>query len=266
MQRTRKKKTDQNTQKEVRQRTLRKKIPVAYKPPEARGLSDKQQLFCEEYIIDLNGTKAAIRAGYAESTAAAAASKFLNDNIDVRRYIAHLKKERAKRLEVSADRIVEELARIAYADHRTFYDKDGFPISLELLTDDQQAAVKNIKWRYWNEKYDGKPQDPEKIQRVVDHYYFYDRVDALKMLGHHLGMSLDKPSEKVQGPEKQEQEITFEMLLRKLNAKQLEIMTEIMKAAAQTEKKFSEVHPQEFQEPQEDEDHWSNKTINEEPI
>ena len=207
-----------------------------YKPPEARDLSDLQMRFCEEYIVDLNGVQSAIRAGYSQASAGIQASKLLA-NTSIIRYIQHLKIERAKRLEVSQDRIVQELARIAYSDHRTFYDKEGWPIPIEMLTDDHQASVRDVQWgeevqkdRTGQNIKDQNNQD--KIFRYVKKYAFYNRVDALRMLGHHLGMSLDKPSERFTGKDKPQQEITFEQLIRRLDAAKLEQLTKWLIQAA----------------------------------
>jgi phage terminase small subunit len=80
------------------------------------GLTAKQKRFCEEYIIDLNATAAYGRAGYAvakDVTAAKNGHKLLK-NTDIQAYIAYLQALRSKRTEVTADRIIEELAAIAF--------------------------------------------------------------------------------------------------------------------------------------------------------
>jgi hypothetical protein len=251
---------------------------VIYKPPEARGLNEKQMRFCEEYIVDLNPKAAAIRAGYSAQTANDTARKIL-DSVPGKRYIAHLKVERAKKLEVSQERIVEELARICYADHRTFYDKDGWPIPLDMITDDQQSAIRDIAWQTRDvydfvydengqKKFDEKGQpetckiiDPTtglpKTVRVVSKYFFYNREHALRMLGHHIGMSFDKPAEKLPPATLGKQEVDFDELIRKLNANQLEKLTEIMLFAARAQVNAEQPTKESNELP---EDHWSKQT------
>src|SRR5690554_3470514 len=72
-------------------------------------LTDKQKRFCEEYIIDLNRTKAAIRADYSEETADVQGSRLLK-NVKVQKEIEKLKKARSKRTQITADRVLKELA------------------------------------------------------------------------------------------------------------------------------------------------------------
>ena len=74
-------------------------------------LNDKQKQFCNEYLIDLNGTQAAIRAGYAESGARVQANRMLtNDNIQ--KYIQDLQAGIAKRNKISQDEIVRDLIEV----------------------------------------------------------------------------------------------------------------------------------------------------------
>ena len=57
-----------------------------------KKLTDKQQRFCEEYVIDLNGTQAAIRSGYSSKTARSISNENLTKP-DIREYISELQKE-----------------------------------------------------------------------------------------------------------------------------------------------------------------------------
>ena len=103
-------------------------------------LPAKQQLFVKEYIVDLNGTQAYLRAGYKASEEAARrnASRLLT-KADIQAAIREAMKAREQRTEVSADRVVKELAKIAFADIKDFlafrtgitqvgYTDDGEPI------------------------------------------------------------------------------------------------------------------------------------------
>lgn len=68
-------------------------------------LTEKQEAFCREYLVDLNGTQAAIRAGYAESGANVEGSRLLT-NANVQQRVAELKEERNKRVEISQDYVL----------------------------------------------------------------------------------------------------------------------------------------------------------------
>ena len=74
-------------------------------------LNEKQKQFCEEYIIDLNGTQAAIRAGYSEKTANRIASELLS-KLDIQEYICKLKNERSERVKYSQDELMRDILEV----------------------------------------------------------------------------------------------------------------------------------------------------------
>lgn len=76
------------------------------------GLTDKQIRFCQEYIVDLNGTQAAIRAGYSQDTAGAIASENLTKP-EIINYVNIIKNERAERTKITADFVLTGLKEIA---------------------------------------------------------------------------------------------------------------------------------------------------------
>lgn len=79
---------------------------------EINNLNDKQRQFCEEYLVDLNGTQAAIRAGYSEKTAKEQAARLLT-NVNVQEYISELQNKRNKRVQITQDEIVEKIIEVA---------------------------------------------------------------------------------------------------------------------------------------------------------
>lgn len=76
------------------------------------GLTDKQKKFCEEYLIDLNATKAAIRAGYSEATAYSIGSENLRKP-EIRAHVENLIDERSKRTLIHADFVIENLVEVS---------------------------------------------------------------------------------------------------------------------------------------------------------
>lgn len=78
-------------------------------------LTEKQKRFCEEYLIDLNGTQAAVRAGYSEKSASRMAIELLNKT-HVSNYLSELMKARSQRTGITADTVLEELKRIALTE------------------------------------------------------------------------------------------------------------------------------------------------------
>ena len=76
-------------------------------------MTKKQKRFVEEYLIDLNATQAAIRAGYSPKTANEQGARLLA-NVSISHAVAKAEAERSKRTGINADRVVKELARIAF--------------------------------------------------------------------------------------------------------------------------------------------------------
>jgi phage terminase small subunit len=159
----------------------------------ADKLNEKQKRFCEEYIIDLNATQAAIRAGYSEKTAKQIGNENLT-KLDLQEYIQKLMKERANRTEITADKVLKELAHIAfddiknYMDYRTErvvtgYNDDGTPIQ-EYRTIIDMKDSNTIDTRSISEVQQG-PNGQFKFK-------MYCKDNALVQLGKHLGMFTDK--------------------------------------------------------------------------
>lgn len=76
------------------------------------NLTDKQKRFCEEYLIDLNATQAAIRAGYSNETARQIGSENLS-KLDIQEHISQLTKERSERLKISADWVLNRFKEVS---------------------------------------------------------------------------------------------------------------------------------------------------------
>lgn len=165
-------------------------------------LTARQQRFADEYLVDLNGKQAAIRAGYSERTAEAQASRLLS-NVNLQHYIQKRKQERVERTEITQDMVLFELAAIAFSNAADYaavvekeatmetaegdviplYDKDGNPVMYRTvepvltadLTDRQKRALSVIK----------KGRDGFEVKP-------YDKIRALELIGKHIGMFTDK--------------------------------------------------------------------------
>lgn len=151
------------------------------------ALTAKQQFFADEYLIDLNATQAAIRAGYSAKTATEQGSRLLS-NVKVRAYIDGLMAEHSRRTGVNQERIIRELARIAFLDPTQLVNMD----SAELLEDaeaDDRAAIASVKVKTMS-------GETEMIEREVR---FADKIKALELLGKRFGMWVDRQQVDVQG-------------------------------------------------------------------
>lgn len=157
---------------------------------ESKPLSRKQARFVEEYLVDLNGTQAAIRAGYSPKTAGVTAAQNLTKP-NVAAALAAAQAKRSARTEITQDRVLQELARIGFADVRDLFTWDAeraaFVPSAN-LTDDQAAAVSAVEAEtviYTNE--DGVSETKIKLKLRT-----YDKLGALEKIGKHLGMFVDR--------------------------------------------------------------------------
>ena len=160
-------------------------------------LNNRQKRFCDEYLVDLNATRAAIEAGYSEKYAATNTTKLLK-NTKVQEYLQKRQQDRMKRTEITQDMVLRELALIAFSNAADYasviekqamtqvdgnmillYDENGEPVMYRTvepvltaeLTEDQKKALAVIK----------KGRDGFEVKP-------YDKVRALELLGRHLGM------------------------------------------------------------------------------
>lgn len=144
------------------------------------ALTDKQQKFVDEYLIDLNGTQAAIRAGYSTKTAHSIGSENLSKP-EIRACIDERMAEHSKRTGVNQERIIRELARIAFLDPTQLVNMDSAEL-LDGATADDRAAIASVKVKTMS-------GDMEMVEREVR---FADKIKALELLGKRYGMWIDK--------------------------------------------------------------------------
>jgi len=112
----------------------------------AAGLTEKQRRFCEEYLIDLNATRAYLAAYPAvkkESTAAQAGSRMLR-NVKVAEHIRERMEDRQKRTEITQDRVLRELAAIAFADVTDIVSYNGGRVVIKPTEDVPRETRKII--------------------------------------------------------------------------------------------------------------------------
>ena len=139
-------------------------------------LTPKQQRFVDEYLADLNATQAAIRAGYSPKTASQQSARLLG-NVKVQQAVAEGQKAIRNKLDVSAERVILELARIAFADMRKAarWGDAVVLVPSDEIDDDTAAAVAEVT----------QTAHGPKVK-------LFDKRSALVDLGRHLGMFTDK--------------------------------------------------------------------------
>ena len=106
-------------------------------------LTPRQSRFVEEYLIDLNGKQAAIRAGYSAKTAEVRASQLLTI-AKIQVALGAAMRPQSRNTKVTPDRVLAELAKIGFANMRDYWPKEGEKIDLHRLDQDLTAAVQEI--------------------------------------------------------------------------------------------------------------------------
>ena len=141
-------------------------------------LTKKQKRFVEEYLVDLNATQAAIRAGYSEKNAKEIGYENLT-KLHIREELENAMKERSERTEITADGVLKELAKVGFADIKNYISwvTAGHQPVIELVPSDEVdgAVVKKVSITK-----DG-----------VFTFELHDKMTALEKIGKHLGMFKD---------------------------------------------------------------------------
>jgi phage terminase small subunit len=159
---------------------------VAFLDP-GTGLNDKQELFCREYTVGLDAKKSAIAAGYSEQFAGKTATRLMRRE-DIRHRIRELMKERTEATKVTAERVVAELARLAFSNMKDImrWDREG----VEWFDSDEldrhiTAAIQEVKetTRSW---VDDEGNDVETLIRSIK---LHPKLTALQELAKHVGIA-----------------------------------------------------------------------------
>jgi phage terminase small subunit len=137
----------------------------------------KQETFAQEYLIDLNATKAAIRAGYAERSARQQGQRLLT-NDDIAERIAELQEKREKRTEITADRVLQELAAIGFSDIGDFATWGAGGVMLKESSELREGATRVVE---------SISEGEEGRVRIKLH----SKLGALSKIADHLGMFRD---------------------------------------------------------------------------
>lgn len=153
------------------------------------ALNDRQQRFAEEYLVDLNGRRAAIRAGYASNSAEVQASQLLR-NPKVAAEVDRLMAERAGRVRISQDHVVLELIPLVMSNMADYAEAtEGGAARLKLGELDRRGwgAIHEITVE---ETTEGKGEAAVDVRKTK--IKLYDKRAAAELLGRHLGMWIDK--------------------------------------------------------------------------
>ena len=145
------------------------------------SLNDKQAKFVEEYLVDLNATQAAIRAGYSPKTAGAQGFDLLKKP-EIAAAIEKKRSQHAASTGLTVERLLTEAMRLAFFDVRKLTDADGNPIPINQLDDDTAAAIQGL------ELATERSRDEDGQATVVRKYKVADKNSAIERLFKHMGL------------------------------------------------------------------------------
>lgn len=101
-----------------------RKKPAKPAPRRPDSLAPKQERFVAEYLVDLNATQAAIRAGYSAKTAYSAGQRLLK-HVEIQKRVSAGKGKQLAKAEITAERVIAEIARLCLSDVRKLFNDDG---------------------------------------------------------------------------------------------------------------------------------------------
>lgn len=162
-------------------------------------LTDKQKRFCEEYMIDLNATQSAIRAGYSEKTAHSIGFENLIKP-EIQDYISELKQSKSEELNISQNMVLKELMKIAFGDVKNYFDDLGRLIDINELENQVSASIKSVTVQQEKITIAGETNIESSIKKIES----YDKLKALDTINRMLGFY-----EKDNGQKKIDSQVTI---------------------------------------------------------
>lgn len=141
-------------------------------------LSEKEERFCQEYIIDLNAAASARRTGYSERTAKEIGYENLTKPHIIDR-IQELKEARSKRTEITADKVLKELAKIGFSNIQDYIEDDHTIKNLKEIGRNKSAAISSIKKTT-------RKIGAELVDETIE-FKLYDKKGSLELIGKHIG-------------------------------------------------------------------------------
>lgn len=149
-------------------------------------LTARQERFCVEYCVDLNGTQAAIRAGYSERTAVFQAARLLT-NVNIQQRIAKLTKPKLEELEVTSANVLQEAARLAFSDARNVMEWGPWGARVREsseLSEDAARSVSSVKVK--RKRLLSGGDEPLEWEIEDMEIKLWPKVPALDLLAKHL--------------------------------------------------------------------------------
>ena len=147
-----------------------------------KKLTRKQQLFAKEYLLDLNGTQAAIRSGYSPKSAGEIGCENLMKP-EIQQAVQNEMDKRAFRIEITIDKVAQELGLLAFQNAKDFYDDEGNLIPVHKLPDHVSRTISSIEVV--------TQKNGDEISEYTSKVKTCDKKGSLELLGRHLKMFTD---------------------------------------------------------------------------
>lgn len=216
-----------NMKKKGEKQVKRERLAPDKLPKTPEDLTEKQKAFCRAYVVDWNGTRAALKAGYSENGAGVIACNLLK-NLNIKTYIDSIKNNIEEITGITRQRVAQEYANLAFSSlahyHKTWIDKKEF----DELTEQQKAAIESIEYRthkytdYSNDE-DGQEVEVEQVKIKL-----FDKVRALEAISRMLGYD---------APQRVQAEVVGALVIQTVdNKNNVELMNEVVKMLKDAEK------------------------------
>ncbi|MDD4010247.1 MAG: terminase small subunit [Fermentimonas sp.] len=151
-------------------------------------LNERQERFCQEYVIDLNGTQSAIRAGYSQKTAYSIAYNLLK-KVEIQQRIKEIQSDLQKATGLTAIRILNEHKKLAFSSiahlHDTWIERKDF----EKLTKAEKDSIKSISTKVLKAQNIGTKDEPEIVDIEYVKIELWDKQKSLDSIANLLGLN-----------------------------------------------------------------------------
>lgn len=155
----------------------------------SRSLTEKEEKFCQEYLIDLNATQAAIRSGYSKKTSHSIGHENLKKP-EIASRISNLRKGLIEKTGITQERVLLELTRMGLSDIKKYYTQ-GFQLTdITELPDDLSAAIQSVKTTTLEGEFGSK---------TTVEFKLHDKKGSLDMIAKHLGFYEQHNNQKNKG-------------------------------------------------------------------
>lgn len=159
-------------------------------------LTPKQRRFAEEYLVDLCGAKAAVRAGYSPRTADRIASRLLRHPAIAAIHAEHAERTGAE-LNLTVKRLEEELARVAFVDPRSVFDEQGRLLPINEMPENARRALASVEVE---ELFEGRGEERARVG-TLRRVKFWSKPEALRLGFQRLGALVDRHEVEVKQPD-----------------------------------------------------------------